>query len=390
MTNKLYYEQPTIQTFQAKVIEQQPDYVVLSETAFYPSGGGQPHDLGLINDIEVTNVEVIDGQIRHFLANPLPENTTEVDGQIDWDRRFDHMQQHAGQHILSAAFEQLFGFQTISFHLGKDTVTIDLNISDVSETQLAEVEQLANEIILDNRPIETKWVKEQELSDYDLRKATSLKENIRLVIIPDFDYNACGGTHPASTGQVRAIKILQTEKQKKNVRVEFICGERIITHLDRKHQVLRSLISTLSTPENKIIEATKSILVQNSALEKQIAFLTNSLLAYEAKELKENAVGTTITCTLENRSMQELQKLAKLVIHENPKSICILVSINDDRLQVVAAKANNVEQSMKELIAHVLPHINGKGGGNDQMAQGSGDKILSSEQLIEKAISYIS
>ncbi|SDN89546.1 alanyl-tRNA synthetase [Psychrobacillus sp. OK028] len=390
MTNKLYYEQPTIQTFQAKVTEQQPDYVVLSETAFYPTGGGQPHDLGLINDIEVTNVEVIDGQIRHFLAIPLPENTTEVNGQIDWDRRFDHMQQHAGQHILSAAFEQLFGFQTISFHLGKDTVTIDLNIADVSEMQLAEVEQLANEIIMDNRPIETKWVTEQELSNYKLRKATSLKENIRLVIIPDFDYNACGGTHPLSTGQVRGIKILQTERQKKLVRVEFICGERILTHLQRKHQVLKSLISTLSTPENKIIEATKSILMQNSVLEKQIANLSNSLLAYEAKELKENAEGAMITCILENRSMQELQKLAKLVIHENPKSICILVSSNEDRLQVVAAKANDVEQSMKELIAHVLPYIDGKGGGNDQMAQGGGDKILSSEQLIQMAISYIS
>lgn len=390
MTNKLYYENPDIQSFQAKVIEQQHDYVVLSETAFYPTGGGQPHDLGFLNGIEVTNVDVIEGEIRHFLTNPLPENTTDVNGQIDWERRFDHMQQHAGQHILSAAFEQLFGFQTISFHLGTDTVTIDLNISNVSEMQLAEVEQLANEIILENRPIETKWVTEEELSNYNLRKATSLKENIRLVIIPDFDYNACGGTHPASTGQVRAIKILQTEKQKKLVRVEFICGERILTHLHSKHQVLINLVSTLSTPENKIIDATKSILAQNKFLEKQIADLSNSLLENEAKELIKNAIGTKITSTFENKSMQELQKLAKLVIHETPKSICIFVSNNQDKLQVVAAKGNDVKQSMKELITHILPCINGKGGGNERMAQGGGEKILTSEQLIEKAISYIS
>lgn len=389
MTNKLYYEDPCIQSFKAKVIKQQADYVVLSETAFYPNGGGQPHDLGLLNGIEVTNVEVINGELRHFLTNPLPENTTEVNGQIYWERRFDHMQQHAGQHILSAAFEQLLGFQTISFHLGKDTVTIDLNVTEVSEQQLKEAEQLANQIILEDRIIETKWVTEEELSNYNLRKATSLKENIRLVIIPDFDYNACGGTHPTSTGQVRAIKILQTERQKKIVRVEFICGERTLTHLHRKHQVLVNLVSTLSTPEDKIINATKNLLEQNSKLEKQVADLSNSLLAYEAKEVRESAEGTTITCILENRSMQELQKLAKLVIQETPKSICIFVSNNQDKLQVVAAKGNDVEQSMKELIAHVLPYINGKGGGNERMAQGGGEKIITSEQLIEKAISYI-
>ena len=389
MTNKLYYENPEIQSFKAKVIEQQHDYVVLSDTAFYPTGGGQPHDIGLINDIEVINVEEMEGEIRHFITNPLPANTTEVNGQIDWERRFDHMQQHAGQHILSAAFEQLFGFQTISFHLGKDTVTIDLNVPALTELQLEEVEQLANQIILENRPIETQWVTEEELSNFHLRKATSLKENIRLVIIPDYDYNACGGTHPLSTGQVRAIKILQTEKQKKHVRVEFICGERILTHLHRKHQIIVNLVSTLSTPEDKIMNATKHLLAQHSALEKRLTDLSNSLLTYEAKELRESIEGDTITCILENKAMQELQKLAKLVISETPKSICILVSSNEDKLQVVVAKGKDVQQSMKELIANILPHIDGKGGGNEQMAQGGGEKILTSEQLIDKARSYI-
>ena len=389
MTNKLYYENPEIQSFKAKVIEQQHDYVVLSDTAFYPTGGGQPHDIGLINDIEVINVEEMEGEIRHFITNPLPANTTEANGQIDWERRFDHMQQHAGQHILSAAFEQLFGFQTISFHLGKDTVTIDLNVPALTELQLEEVEQLANQIILENRPIETQWVTEEELSNFHLRKATSLKENIRLVIIPDYDYNACGGTHPLSTGQVRAIKILQTEKQKKHVRVEFICGERILTHLHRKHQIIVNLVSTLSTPEDKIMNATKHLLAQHSALEKRLTDLSNSLLTYEAKELRESIEGDTITCILENKAMQELQKLAKLVISETPKSICILVSSNEDKLQVVVAKGKDVQQSMKELIANILPHIDGKGGGNEQMAQGGGEKILTSEQLIDKARSYI-
>ena len=139
-------------------------------------------------------------------------SVTEVEGVLDWERRFDHMQQHAGQHILSAAFVELFGFPTVSFHLGKEVVSIDLDVEDVSSEQLNAVEKLANDIILENRLIEIKWVTEDELHHYPLRKQLAVTDEIRLVIIPDFDYNGCGGTHPSSTGQVSALKILSTEK----------------------------------------------------------------------------------------------------------------------------------------------------------------------------------
>ncbi|WP_144512527.1 DHHA1 domain-containing protein [Bacillus sp. FJAT-22090] len=388
MTNKLYYENSYAQKFTANIQKLERDFVVLSETLFYPTGGGQPHDIGTLNGVNVTNVEIVDGEIRHYLAKSLPANTEKVEGVVQWARRFDHMQQHAGQHILSAAFESLFGLQTVSFHLGKESATIDLDTTTVSKQQLREAEKLANQIILENRPIETKWVTVEELAQYKLRKATKLTENIRLVIIPDFDYNACGGTHPNETGQVRAIKILQTEKQKRFIRVEFVCGERVLTHLHRKQDVLLDLIGTLSSPEEKLVDAAKHLLNNEKSLEKQLADLKESLYQYEAKELMTTKEKTIISATFQNRSIQELQRLAKMVVTESPESICLFVAENDSKLQLVAAKGNAIEQSMKELVTQILPLINGKGGGNEMIAQGGGDTILSSEQFIEKAILY--
>ncbi|WP_313897576.1 alanyl-tRNA editing protein [Bacillus litorisediminis] len=156
-----------------------------------------------------------EGEIRHYLEKPIPDISQPVIGQIDWDRRFDHMQQHAGQHILSAAFEELFHMKTVSFHLGTEVLTIDLDTSELTEDIALQAENLANQIILENRPIETKWVTEEEAKKYRLRKELSVTDQIRLVIIPDFDYNGCGGTHPSSTGQVGSIKILNWEKQRK-------------------------------------------------------------------------------------------------------------------------------------------------------------------------------
>lgn len=395
MTNKLYYQDAYIQTFSAKITKQQKDeknqpYVVLTETAFYPTGGGQPHDIGTLNGVAVTNVETIEEEVRHLLAESLPEETEHVEGSIDWKRRFDHMQQHAGQHILSAAFANLFDLQTVSFHLGKDSATIDLDIAEVTEQQLKEAESLANQLILENRPIETKWITEEELVHYDLRKETAVRENIRLVNIPDFDYNACGGTHPNTTGQVGLINILHTEKQKRIIRVEFVCGARVLTHLHRKQQVIVELVSKLSAPEDKLVDAVNSLLENGKAVDKQITDLKESLLQYEAKELLMTENRSVITSIFEKRTIQELQKLAKIVVEQSPEKICILLSENEDRLQLVAAKGKLVDQSMKELISSILPLINGKGGGNDTIAQGGGESgLLSSEQLLAKALENI-
>ncbi len=222
-TEKLFYQDSYMRAFTARVLKAERDeqghfYVVLDRTAFYPTGGGQPHDTGTLNSVHVYDVEEIGGEVRHYIEDPVDVHH-EIAGEIDWERRFDHMQQHAGQHILSAAFAEMVGYQTVSFHLGQQICSIDLDAVDLTDEEIMQVENKANDIILENRPVETRWVSAEELSQYPLRKEVSVSDNIRLVIIPDFDYNGCGGTHPNSTGQVSALKMLHWEKQKKKVRV---------------------------------------------------------------------------------------------------------------------------------------------------------------------------
>ncbi|MCH6268230.1 DHHA1 domain-containing protein [Bacillus sp. FJAT-50051] len=389
MENKLYYTDSYIKSFTAEVVKQEQDssgnwFVVLSQTSFYPTGGGQPFDKGLIEGVKVVNVEEVDGEIRHYLEILLPLEKKEVCGELDWERRFDHMQQHAGQHILSAAFEHLFEYKTVGFHLGNETVTIDLDTEQLTVIEAEKAEELANQIILENRPIETKWVTEKELSQYPLRKETKVKEDIRLVIIPDFDYNGCGGTHPKGTGEVRAIKILDWERQKKKVRLQFVCGERVLKQFSQKQKVLLSLTNLLNTPEPEMEQAAIRLLEGRKAMEKELEQQQELLLKYEAKELlgKSSSAGV-IGEVFQNRSIQELQKLARLVTGENDAVVVVLAAENEDRLQLVCARGASRTEKMNKLIQSGLEIINGKGGGNDSFAQGGGAPQVSSEVLLQ-------
>lgn len=198
MKDRLYYQDAYVKTFTAEVTkrgveENGTPYVVLSQTAFYPTGGGQPSDHGHLGETRVIDVEEVDGEVRHRLASPIPEETVQLEGSIDWERRFDHMQQHAGQHILSAAFLEVVGAETVAFHLGKERVTIDVRLDELTPEVWEAVEQRANQIVLENRPISARFVDDEELATLPLKKQPTVTENIRVVIIPEFDYNPCGG-----------------------------------------------------------------------------------------------------------------------------------------------------------------------------------------------------
>lgn len=386
LKDRLYYADPYCKSFTAQIIKAAQDaegnhYVALDNTAFYPTGGGQPHDLGTLNGIAVLNVEEVEDEIRHTLAES-PGSATEVEGAIDWERRFDHMQQHAGQHILSAAFVELFEFPTVSFHLGKEIVSIDLDVENVSPEQLDAVEKLANDIILENRLIEIKWVTEDELHHYPLRKQLAVTDEIRLVIIPDFDYNGCGGTHPSATGQVSALKILSTEKHRGKVRVHFVCGGRVLQQLQRKNQELAETSRLLSAPDDGVADAVQKLLETNHSLEKSLADAQEALLAFEAQALLSQQEQGIVKALFTDRTVQQLQKLARLLVAEADEVIVLLVAENDNRLQFVAARGAAVETSMKQVSAATLPLINGKGGGNDAFVQGGGERLVSAEQLL--------
>ncbi|MEK5078831.1 DHHA1 domain-containing protein [Solibacillus sp. FSL W7-1436] len=384
MKNLFYYEDAMMKEFTAQVVKTGQDetgnFIVLDNTAFYPTGGGQPNDTGWINDLEIFDVEKIDEEIRHYTAADVSNISGEISGKLHWSRRFDHMQQHAGQHILTAAFVELFDMATVSFHLGTELVTIDLNVGEVSEDQLAAVEKRANEIILENRTIETKWVTKEELAQYNLRKDVKVDDDIRLVIIPDYDYNGCGGTHPTSTGQVGLLKILATEKMKKQIRVHFVCGNRVLQQLAMRKQVLSDVARQLSAPEEEAADALRKFVKTAKQTEKSLTEAQDALLEFEAKELANETVAAA---AFENRSIQSLQKLARFITQQNGEAIALLVANNEDKLQFVAARGIEQTKSMKDISAAALPLINGKGGGNDALVQGGGEKTVSAEALIE-------
>ena len=398
MTEKLYYQDPTIKSFEATIVKYDTDenekkYVVLDQTHFYPTGGGQPHDVGYLNNELVVDVEEVNGEVHHFTESGVFNVGEKVTATLDWERRFDHMQQHCGQHILSAAFVHLFSYQTISFHLGKETCTIDLDTNSISEDELSEAEKLANEIILENRPIETKWITEKEVHQYPLRKAPSVQENIRLVIIPDFDYNACGGTHPTSTGQVSSLKILGIEKQKKHVRIQFIAGKRVLNQFDRKNNITKQLTQLMNTPEERLVEIAQTLLNNTKQLEKNLEISEDTILSLESmnllqnKEIRNNI--NVVHALYEDKTMKSIQKLGKLLSEQDDEVLAILTIKNEDKFQFVCSKGRNVPFNMNLIVKTVLPLIDGKGGGSETMAQGGGLAKIPYELLLDEIIKQV-
>ncbi|CAN7578359.1 alanyl-tRNA editing protein [Rossellomorea sp. LjRoot5] len=389
MTVKQYYQDAYIKTFHTSIQDQQQDdlgwYVVLEQTSFYPTGGGQPHDTGTLKDKRVINVEEVNGEIRHYIKEPFEDISGVVEGQIDWERRFDHMQQHAGQHILSAAFAETLQYETISFHLGKEVLTIDLDVSDITESDALQAEELANRMIREARPIETKWVTEAELYDYPLRKQPTVTGEIRLVIIPDFDYNGCGGTHPRSTSEVGAIKILDWEKHKGHIRLQFVCGERVLYQMHRKHGILKELTSVLQSPEENMVSTAEQLISKQKEQEKALEGLKEVLLTYEAEGLPgvQKDGYMLIQRAYNDRPIQELQKIAQHVISKLEDAIVLLVVHNDQKLQLVTAKGSLPTINLREVTQKVFPLINGKGGGKESFVQGGGEAVMSKEELLE-------
>ena len=248
------------------------------------------------------------------------------------------------------------------------------------------MEKRANKIKRENRPIKTKWVNKEELATYPLRKKVAVEEDIRLVIIPDFDYNGCGGTHPSSTGQIGTLKILDTEMQKGHVRVHFVCGNRVLNQLHRKQKTLQEVTHLLSASEDGVVNSVKVLLDNGKKHEKTLDETQQQLLNYEVKEIvgdmKEGTM--SIERVFQQRSIQQLQKLARLIVTEATTTQLIFIAENDGLLQIVLARGTDNQMNMKQLIAQILPLINGKGGGSETFAQGGGATDLTGEQLLEK------
>ncbi|KPU55806.1 alanyl-tRNA editing protein [Bacillus wiedmannii] len=396
MEQKLYYTDAYKKVFTTKVIKQDYDkdgnlYVVLNETAFYPTGGGQPHDTGTLNGIAILDVKEVNDEIRHFITEQL--HTEEVEGKINWERRFDHMQQHAAQHILSAAFWDHFNIPTIGFHLGKETVTIDLETENLHAEIVEKAIQIANKIVFENHSIRTLWMNLEEAKTLPLRKEPTITENIRVVIIENFDYNGCGGTHPKRTGEVGPIQVLGWERNKGGIRLTFIAGWRTLNLMGQQLQIMKDVSKQLNSSESDIPAKVAQLLTSQKENEKAIQTMNEKLLFAEANELfqqpTEIHAGILISKVFTNRSMQEIAKLSAIITEQQEHAITYFVIENEDKLQCILACGKTVTLDMNALLKEALPTIEGKGGGNKKSARGGGKAVMTGDEFLNQLVSSL-
>jgi alanyl-tRNA synthetase len=380
MTERLYYADSYLTEFDATVVERVGERIYLDRSAFYPTSGGQAFDVGVLRAAtdggavaKVVDVEDEGERVAHVLA---PEGASElgvgarVHGQLDWSRRFDHMQQHTGQHLLSAVFEERFGLATIGVHFGAETATLDLDASAVTAEQLAAVEERANAIVFENRPVAASV----EEDPRDLRKQSARTGPLRVVSIAALDRSACGGTHVARTGEIGPILLGKLERVRKSTRVEFVCGGRAIRRARETYQALARLGATLSTSVESVADVLTTRL---AALERDSAALRKareSLDGYRATELyaatRERA-GAALALFVERQargSVQDYRGLAQSYA-KHPRALFI-VAIEEPAALLLACSEDSGVDAGGALRA-ALAIAGGRGGGSARLAQGS-------------------
>ena len=398
MTHRLYYNEPYRTTFESTVraCEARGDRfeVVLEDTAFYPTSGGQPFDVGTLGDAVVHDViDRDDGEVAHVVDKALPTGGR-VAGCIDWRRRFDHMQQHTGQHVLSAAFDRLFSVRTESFHLGTASATIDLaRVVSAQEVRAAEDE--ANRVVWEDRPVHIRVASADEAKDLPLRKESLRTGPLRLIDVEDFDLSACGGTHVARTGAIGVIAIGGWEKFRGGSRVEFLCGARALTRFREWRDALAATARYLSVQPAELASSVEKMQLESKALQKTVRTQQEQLAVHEARSLVARAerIGTRLVLVeaLDGWDAVGLKALAVAATAMQPSLAVALFSRSTPPVVVIAAGSQaNVDASA--LLKSLTARFGGKGGGKRELAQGGGfdtplpDLLLATKGGIEKLV----
>src|SRR6266851_8178505 len=283
MTERLYYRDCYVRDFDARIVDTADDgrRVYLDRTAFYPTSGGQPFDAGILGGAKV--IDVIDEQARIAHIVEMPLSAAQVQGHVDWERRFDHMQQHTGQHLLSAVLEELFAIPTLSFHMGAEVSTIEVGAAALDTGQIERVEQRCAEIVSEARPVVIRF--DQASEDLGLRKASERSGTLRVVSIAGIDRSACGGTHVRSTAEVGLVLIRKLDKIRGNVRLEFVCGFRALGHAREDFRTLLEISRHLSTPIERTPDLVAAQMERIRLLEKANQRLATDVAQREGREL---------------------------------------------------------------------------------------------------------
>ncbi len=349
--------------------------MVLEETYFYPESGGQPYDLGTIDGISLRRVEERGEEIFHLLDR-MPEKDR-VRCVVDGARRHEHMQQHSGQHILSAAFIKEANAQTLSFHLGSSTSTIDLDATALAPESLSAAEREANRAVREAAPIRSFFVKPNEASKLKLRKAPEVEGILRIVEVEGFDIQACCGTHPRNASEVGPILLRRAERFKKGMRVEFVCGDRALRDYRVTVEKLRALSHLFAASEEKLLEAAEKLSEEKNNLRKTLQSLREELIQHRALRMAEESPAvdaiTVVVQRVDDVTPAELRLLANHVVKETGRIAC-LGCVAEERAHLVFGRSKELTVDMAALLRECLGPVEGKGGCSPQMAQGGGPK----------------
>ncbi len=389
-TKRLYLESPYKVEFEAQVVEkviwEQKPALILDQTFFYPESGGQPCDRGMINEVEVLKVLEDEARIIHLLAEGI--SSDKVTGKIDWQTRFDHMQQHSGQHILSQSFHELLGAETLSFHLGEAISSVEMDLRKISEEDVENVERRANEIVFQDREIKCYFIPEEKIKSVPLRRPPKKKGLIRVVEVSDFDFSACGGTHVRRAGEIGLIKILKLERIRNNIRFEFICGKRTLEDYLWKNRILRELSTRFTINEGEILNTVEKLSSDLKSQKRKGRKMQEKIAQYEAQEIIQETKERIIKELFVDKTPEEVRFLVLNIIRKG--DFVVLFGLKgEERGHIILGCSENINIDMREIVPLVSPLIKGKGGGRPSLVEIAGEEIENLEQALERAFEFI-
>ena len=386
MTERLYYTDSYLTQFEARIVEAGDDgqRIYLDRTAFYPTSGGQPFDLGALGGIPVREVVDEGDRVAHILSAPLAIPPGPIQAQIDWARRFDHMQQHTGQHLLSAIFLEHLHAETISFHLGALSATIDLKMESLEVAAVQEVERRANEMVCENRPVAVEF-RDAGSAAADLRKASDREGTLRIVSIHGLDRSACGGTHVRSTGEIGPILIRKLDKVRGNVRAEFVCGRRAVRRARADYDALSKIGRAFSAPLDDTPELLTALLERAAESDKTARRLSAELAAARGRELyaqtQPDPDGVRrVTKRLD--TMTEEARAEAQSFTAGAKAVMLMAVANPPSVLLAASKDSGFNAGA--WLKTAFSQIGGKGGGSATLAQGGLPTQAALEMVIDR------
>jgi alanyl-tRNA synthetase len=391
VTERLYLRDPYVTEFEADVLErvttEDGPALVFAATYFYPESGGQPYDLGTIDGIAVTRVVEAPHEVILHVVERFPEGAR-VTCRIDVARRRDHMQQHSGQHILSASFVKVAGAQTTSFHLGAEVSTIDLDRRDLSEEEIARAESAANDVVRRALPIHSRFVPSSEARSLDLRKPPPEVETLRLVEVEGFDNQACCGTHPRTSSESGPIVVRGLERFKQGTRVQFLCGDRALRDYHGAVSRVRDLASVLSSSEADLVSTAERLQDERKSIAKELARVKGDLMRLGVESWMSEAAtagGLQILARIVPDTTPAELRSAATELTGRTGRVVLLGAIAEGRAHLVFACSDGLEADMGALLKGSLEAVDGRGGGSPRIAQGGGARTEGLSEALDRA-----